>query len=287
MISIIISSYQPTFFAALEKNIAETIGVPYEIVKICNPGIMGICEAYNKGAKLAKYDHLLFLHEDVLFHTHNWGEKLIEHLADPGTGVIGIAGSDYVPHAPCGWNVYDNRHLHYNFIQSDKTSTISKHSQKLEKNKQKVYAIDGVFIACTRKKYNEILFNENIKGYHGYDLDFSLRMAEKYNNYVTGFILVEHFSLGNTDKNWLLSNIQIRQTINHNFNKSYDSKVEKNVFNSFLRNYLHHFGASLKTLTFTLRFFPFYKLNLNDKISLIKNLFYIYKYRKNYNRRNE
>lgn len=287
MLSIIISSYQPKYFSALEKNISETIGTLYEIIKIDNPGIMGICEAYNKSAKLAKYDHLLFLHEDVLFHTHNWGEKLIEHLADPGTGVIGIAGSDYVPHAPCGWNVYDNRHLYYNFIQSNKTSTINKHSQKLEKNTQKVYAIDGVFIACTRKKYNEILFNENIKGYHGYDLDFSLRMAEKYNNYVTGLILIEHFSLGNTDKNWLLSNIQIRQTINHNFNKNYDSKVEKDVFNSFLRNYIHHFGASLKTLTITLRFFPFYKLNLNDKISVIKNLFYFYKYRENYNRRNE
>ena len=287
MLSIIISSYQPNFFAALEKNIAETIGVPYEIVQIYNPGTMGICEAYNKGAKLAKYDHLLFLHEDVLFHTQNWGEKLIKHLEDPRTGIIGVAGSDYVPHAPCGWNVYDNRHLYYNFIQSNKTSTINKHRQKLEKNIQKVYAIDGVFIACTRKKYNEILFNENIKGYHGYDLDFSLRMAKKYNNYVTGFILIEHFSLGNTNKNWLLSNIQIRQTINHNFNKSYDSKVEKNVFNSFLRKYIHHFGASLKTLTFTLRFFPFYKLNLNDKISVIKNLFYFYKYRKNYNRRNE
>ena len=287
MLSIIISSYQPNFFAALEKNIAETIGVPYEIVQIYNPGTMGICEAYNKGAKLAKYDHLLFLHEDVLFHTQNWGEKLIKHLEDPRTGIIGVAGSDYVPHAPGGWNVYDNRHLYYNFIQSNKTSTINKHRQKLEKNIQKVYAIDGVFIACTRKKYNEILFNENIKGYHGYDLDFSLRMAEKYNNYVTGLILIEHFSLGNTDKNWLLSNIQIRQTINHNFNKSYDSKVEKNVFNSFLRKYIHHFGASLKTLTFTLRFFPFYKLNLNDKISVIKNLFYFYKYRKKYNRRNE
>lgn len=31
---------------------------------------MGICEAYNKGAPfLSKYDYLLFVHEDVLFHT--------------------------------------------------------------------------------------------------------------------------------------------------------------------------------------------------------------------------
>ncbi|HBR11511.1 MAG TPA: hypothetical protein DD740_04740 [Chryseobacterium sp.] len=73
MLSIIISSYQPDYFAALEKNIAETCGIPYEIVKIDNPGVMGICEAYNKGAALAQYENLLFLHEDVEFETKDWG----------------------------------------------------------------------------------------------------------------------------------------------------------------------------------------------------------------------
>lgn len=62
MLSIIISSYQPQFYSALEKNIAETIGIPYEIIKIDNPNLMGICEAYNKGASLSKYDYLLFVH---------------------------------------------------------------------------------------------------------------------------------------------------------------------------------------------------------------------------------
>ena len=72
MLSIIISSYQPEFYLALEKNIAESIGIPYEIMKIDNPGIMGICEAYNRGAEKAQYDFLLFLHEDVLFETQDW-----------------------------------------------------------------------------------------------------------------------------------------------------------------------------------------------------------------------
>ena len=57
MISIVISSYQPHFFAALEKNIVETIGVTYEIVQIYNPGTMGICEAYNKGANIIVSTH--------------------------------------------------------------------------------------------------------------------------------------------------------------------------------------------------------------------------------------
>ena len=76
MLSIIVSSYQPENFSALEKNIAETCGVDYELIKIDNPGIMGIPKAYNKGAKKARFENLLFLHEDVLFHTQNWGENV-------------------------------------------------------------------------------------------------------------------------------------------------------------------------------------------------------------------
>ena len=65
MLSIIISSYQPHYYTALEKNIAATCGVEYELIKIDNPGLMGLCQAYNKGAEKAKYEYLLFLHEDV------------------------------------------------------------------------------------------------------------------------------------------------------------------------------------------------------------------------------
>ena len=123
MISIIISSYQDKFYSALEKNIAETIGIPYEIIKIVNPNLMGICEAYNKGASMAKYNYLLFLHEDVIFHTKEWGQKLVSHLEKENVGVIGIAGSNYVPRFPIGWHVPDDKynflylckHLHNNF----------------------------------------------------------------------------------------------------------------------------------------------------------------------------
>ena len=94
MISIIISSYRADKFSVLEQNIKETIGVEYEIIKIHNPGKMGICEAYNRGAAQAKFPYLCFLHEDVEFRTNKWGENLLTHFdADANAGVIGIAGS--------------------------------------------------------------------------------------------------------------------------------------------------------------------------------------------------
>lgn len=88
MLSIIVSSYQKDNFSNFTKNISETIGIGfnYEIIAIENPGLMGICEAYNKGAKKSVYSNLLFIREDVLFTTQNWGELLMRHLEQPNCG---------------------------------------------------------------------------------------------------------------------------------------------------------------------------------------------------------
>ena len=213
MISIIISSYQDKFYSALEKNIAETIGIPYEIIKIVNPNLMGICEAYNKGASLSKYDYLLFVHEDVLFHTNNWGQILIDHLEIENTGVVGVAGSGYVPKAPISWNVPDINYVYLNLIQNTKRKNNSKLYSNISES-TKAFALDGVFLAVKKTVYEEFLFDEIVKGFHGYDTDFSLRVATKYDNYVISNILIEHFSKGNPDVFFFKNNVRNFQTEN-------------------------------------------------------------------------
>ena len=137
MLSIIISSYQPTFFNALKENIGETCGIPFEVIKIENNGQMGICEAYNRGAEKAQYDNLLFLHEDVLFHTKNWGNTLINLLKKGNTGTVGLAGSNYVPYAPSTWNNFPIYSFN-NIIQSNKLKTQSINHEDVKNQPQKV-----------------------------------------------------------------------------------------------------------------------------------------------------
>lgn len=144
MISIIISSYQSHFFSAVEINIAETCGVPYEIIKIENPGIMGICAAY----------------------VHN-----------------------------------------------------------------------------------------EIEGYHGYDLIFSLEAAKNYTNYVTDQILIKHFSSGSLSKEWLASIIKVRKLIGRFEYQKTDRNIE-------LENY--------RKLIYSLR-----KMGYTKKESLLTVLPYI------------
>ncbi len=279
MISIIISSYQPEYFAALENNIAETVGVPYEIVKIDNPGTMGVCAAYNKGAEKAKFEYLLFLHEDVLFHTDKWAEKLIKHLQVPGTGVVGVAGSDYVPVVPCGWYVNSPPHQFLNLIQSTKDSNTPSTLYSIQKEKYKVFALDGVFLAMKAEVYKQFKFNERITVFHGYDADISLHVAKKYQNYVISNILIEHFSLGGADKNFFEANLFVRKLHGSNYQFKHDSNIEFERFKNFVYSMFRFHGISLKNTFKTFPFIPWGKIKPRDYLEIIKMYLRYFKYR--------
>ena len=205
MLSIIISSYQPHYYQALEKNIAETIGIPYEIIKIDNPGIMGICEAYNRGAEKAQYDYLLFLHEDVLFETQNWGLILTQLLSKKSIGCVGLAGGDYVSTYPLPWwQNKERRFFHLNQILPNG----SEQKLRIHENKNVVF-LDGVFIACRKNIFLETGFSDYLQGFHGYDMDFSWRASQTHQNIVSHEILLTHFSPGNANIKWFNSLIHI------------------------------------------------------------------------------
>ena len=205
MLSIIISSYQPHYYQALEKNIAETIGIPYEVIKVDNPGKMGICEAYNHGAQKAQYDYLLFLHEDVLFETPNWGLILTQLLSKKSIGCVGLAGGDYVSTYPLPWwQNKERRFLHLNQISTNEEKKIN----RLTEHKNVIF-LDGVFIACRRNIFLETRFSDYLQGFHGYDMDFSWRASQTHQNIVSHEITLTHFSAGYPNIEWFKSLILI------------------------------------------------------------------------------
>lgn len=268
MLSIIISSYQPHYFTVLEKNIAETCGVEYEVIKIENPALMGICEAYNKGAEKARYDNLLFIHEDILISTMNWGKPLVLSLSEAKTGIIGIAGGTYVPAAPYGWFTTMNN-AKISIIQHKKDG--SKIVEKtFETKKEKVIAVDGVFLSIKKSVFNKFKFDENLKGYHGYDTELSLRISSKYQNYVTSEILIEHFSQGNPDHKWLESNIYTRNKLGSNFNIQINKDLEYQMYERFVRDYFKYHSKNLLTLIKILKFFPIFKIGRRKYLPLLK-----------------
>lgn len=209
MISIITCSVRPERLAQLKENIRETIGAatPYELIAIDNAsGGRSIAAAYNYGASQAKYPCLLFIHEDAGFITHNWGEEIIAKLADPECGVIGFAGCKIMYKIPGGWGM-DPQHSVINLVECGKK--LSWHSDPSVPF-TRVISLDGFALFCRRDVWAEFPFDEKaITGFHCYDIDFTITIAQKYANYVCNDILPYHNSAGNFDKTWLEATMKI------------------------------------------------------------------------------
>lgn len=269
MLSVIISTYKPNLFESVSKNIESTIGIPHEIIRIDNPGKMGICEAYNLGATKAKYPYLLFVHDDAEFKTNNWGKVLISHINRPNIGVIGLVGSNYVPKAPSSWYIKDLETYEPPFDETGKKKSVT---------------LDGVFLAISKQNFIRNKFNEEIKGFHGYDTHFCLQTAKSLNNYCINDIEIRHFSGGNPDKNHLDNNIQIRDLYGYDYNKTYIPQLEYNAFVAFVKSYFVHYPVNNENLKFTLKYFPG-KLSLKHKLKIFKLFLDLFRYKKQYNSR--
>ena len=101
MISLIICSRSSDIDVALKENIKNTIGTDYELVIIDNSNNdYSIFSAYNEGVRRAKGDILCFMHEDILYRTEDWGKKIIAHFEDKSIGLIGFAGTHFLPSTP-------------------------------------------------------------------------------------------------------------------------------------------------------------------------------------------
>ena len=204
MLSIIVCSrnkYLPEDFVA---NILNTVGVVYEIIPIDNSeNQYSIFSAYNIGFAKSKYPYICFVHEDVFFHTANWGERVIAHLQNPNTGIIGLAGAGIVTRVPASWSSLLS--LSENIIQSDrsgkKETEIFRLPLNYNKSVRSVILLDGVFMCMRRELMEKIRFDETLNGFHGYDFDISIQSTVKgYVNNVIYDIVLEHFSRGKTDK---------------------------------------------------------------------------------------
>lgn len=202
MLSIIVCSRNKTLSSEFRSNIENTIGVTYELIHVDNSeSNYTIFSAYNFGIDNSKYDCLCFVHEDVLFHSHNWGSAIINHLQDPKTGILGVAGGDLVTNVPASWaNLISPSQ---NIIQTDISKNKTIHQLDPENytlSKRSSVTLDGILLCMRKEITDKIRFDENLKGFHGYDYDISLQATVAgYVNYVIYDIQLEHFSKGKTD----------------------------------------------------------------------------------------
>lgn len=245
MLSVIICSINPGLLKQVSENIAETVGVQHEIIAFDNrEKSWGICKVYNYCAEKAKYDHLCFLHEDVKFHTDNWGQKLLIELQKKDIGLIGIAGAVYKAKSPSTWSMIPVKYYRTNNIQRQKNGQVTESIHKVNcfDDSSRVAVVDGVFLAMRKIIFSQFKFDEQrFKNFHFYDMDISLRIAKKYTVSVTYKILVEHFSEGNLNKTWVDEAISFYKQYKNdlpsyviNITKKEQKKIEHYALISFL-----------------------------------------------------
>lgn len=243
MISIIICSRTAELNATLAANIEDSIGVEYELILIDNSdNRYGICQAYNKGVALSKYEILCFMHDDISYHTQNWGQNILAHFEHHQVSAIGVAGSPYCAFMPGPW--WGSGLLYENLIQGNHAvdEVILKANSNGSKARQ-VTLLDGVWFCVKKSLFNTISFDEKtFAGFHFYDMDICMQINEAGGNiYCINDVLIAHASLGNVNHAWIDSALTFHQkwenllpftTLRLNTNQS--GKLEYKTLNSFI-----------------------------------------------------
>ncbi len=216
MISIIICSRNNSISESLITNINETIGIEYELVIVDNSkNTYSIFSAYNEGVNRARYPFLCFMHDDIIYHTENWGIKVIEHFNEKRIGCIGVVGGHYMPKLPCAWF-----HSHLcsggGYIsgtgnnQEEQTLFEERYLDYIkEENTIEVVVVDGLWFCIPKFLFNMVHFDTELyDGFHCYDLDICLQIRESgYKVLVIKNVLIEHKSGGKIDNQWIINTL--------------------------------------------------------------------------------
>jgi hypothetical protein len=212
MISIIIATRNADLLGQITANIKKSIGVDHEIIAINgNNQDKGICRIYNEGATRAKFPFLCFIHEDLLFHTDNWGQNLIKHLKNEDVALVGVLGSLIKTKTPSGVYIPVQKLTRVNQLQRKKNGETDQYYENPGNDiRSEVKLLDGMFLAITKSNHAKYNFDEQLlTGFHGYDVDYSLGHASNGKIVVVYDILLEHFSYGGNTVSWIDAQLKI------------------------------------------------------------------------------
>ncbi|RYZ18875.1 MAG: hypothetical protein EOO10_25145, partial [Chitinophagaceae bacterium] len=219
-------------------------------------------------------DHLCFSHEDVVYHTQDWGKNLIAHLADPEVGVIGICGCLLKPKSPSGAILF---YEGVNRICMLQTGTDGKPFEKfwnpLKENRSEAKILDGVFLACRKEVWAANKFDqENFQNFHGYDIDFSLQVGRTHKNFVVYNILLEHASEGRNNEAWIDSVLKITEKWEDSLPVS-TYAIEEKELRSIEHNSMQYFlREAIKNKTSLRVLLPYYYQSIKYKPFALDNI---------------
>ena len=188
----------PEFVESIKKSsgVYKIEILPYE-----NPGKYSLTEVYNMGLEKATNDIVVFCHDDLKFDTKNWGRKLLKHFDKSDYGILGVAGCRYLPTSGKWWEI-PGEMMGQVYHEHEGKRWLSTYNPKFGNNILPAVLVDGLFFGINKSKIKE-RFDESVKGFHFYDLNFCVQnYLKKVRIGVISNIDITHLSIGMTNEEW-------------------------------------------------------------------------------------
>jgi GT2 family glycosyltransferase len=229
MISIVYSTREddPLFTSHLNKT---TVG-DIEILQYINNGEYSLTELYNKGLQESTNDVVVFCHDDIILKS-GWDKKILNHFSNTDYGILGMAGTTDIDESGQWWKD-TTKMVGIVKHSSDGKTWESKYSNNFGKDIIQTIMLDGLFFAVHKDRIKKN-FNEEIKGFHFYDFDFT------FGNHLEGVkvgvmfdVKITHKSVGQTNDQWDKNRLQFcnlyADHLPHNLSVElmYEEKVKK------------------------------------------------------------
>lgn len=177
-----------------------------KVTQYINKGEISLTKLYNSFLKNSKEDIVVLVHDDVRL-GKNWHKKVLNYFNTTDYGILGVAGSASLDNN-CVW--WQNKLelagvvTHQQIINKKTKNNITKYSEKFDEVLP-VCVVDGLFIAVHLGRVKEY-FNENIDGFHFYDVSFCI---DNFNRGVKIGVMtnldVTHKSIGKLSEEWQLN----------------------------------------------------------------------------------
>ena len=212
----------PTFV----EYIKNTVGPKnVEIIPIENDGVYSLTQAYNMILDQASNDIVILCHDDIYFEGKGWGSNVLYHFQkNPEYGILGVAGTTHMPKSGQWWEDRSKMHGIVNHEHQGKKWE-SKYSNSLGKKIQDVVVVDGLFMCVNKNKITKN-FNEEVQGFHMYDIDFCFRnFLDEVKIGVIYDVRVTHKSIGMTNQEWEKNKNQFAETYKDNL----PAKIKRNL----------------------------------------------------------
>ena len=191
------------------------LGKHIEVIEIVNNG-EALTKAYNRGLSQAKNNVVVFMHDDLEFNNHGWVNNILTHFKEnPEFGILGLAGTTDIPATGQWWEDRSKMVGIVNHKHEGKKWE-SKYCKSWGNELVEVTTVDGLFFAVHKNRIKHD-FDENIDGFHFYEMDFVF--ANRLSGVKVGVIFnvrVTHLSIGLTNEQWNNNRVQFAEKYKDN-----------------------------------------------------------------------